>query len=138
MAEPPPGRRRISSGGAWEDVVGYSRAVRVGDLVVVAGTTAAADGGGAVGGDDAAAQTREALRRIALALEQAGASLDDVVRTRLYVTDMDRWAEVVRVHERVVAAVRPAATLVEVSRLIDPALLVEIEVDAVVGSADAG
>ena len=118
--------------------MGYSRAVRVGDLVVVAGTTAAADGGGAVGGDDAAAQTREALRRIALALEQAGASLDDVVRTRLYVTDMDRWAEVGRVHGEVFAAVRPAATLVEVSRLIDPALLVEIEVDAVVGSADAG
>lgn len=126
------GRIRVSSAGPWEDVVGYSRAVRVGDLVVVAGTTAAAAGGGAVGGDDVAAQTREALRRIAGALEQVGAQLSDVVRTRIYVTDIDRWSEVGRVHGEVFASVRPAATMVEVSRLIDPALLVEIEVDAVV------
>jgi enamine deaminase RidA (YjgF/YER057c/UK114 family) len=125
-------RSRVSSGGAWEDVVGYSRAVRAGNLVFVAGTTAAAPGGGAVGGDDAAAQTREALRRITLALEQVGAALSDVVRTRLYVTDIGRWPEVGRVHGEVFADVRPAATLVEVSRLIDPALLVEIEADAVV------
>ena len=124
-------RIRLSSGGAWEDVVGYSRAVRAGNLVFVAGTTAAAPGGGAVGGDDAAAQTREALRRIAVALEQVGASLSDVVRTRLYVTDIGRWPEVGRVHGEVFADVHPAATLVEVSRLIDPALLVALEADAV-------
>ncbi|SDR99464.1 Enamine deaminase RidA, house cleaning of reactive enamine intermediates, YjgF/YER057c/UK114 family [Friedmanniella luteola] len=128
------GRRLVSSGGPWEDVVGYSRAVRVGDLVLVAGTTAAADGGGAVGGDDVAAQTREALRRVALALEQAGARLSDVVRTRIYVTDIDRWPEVGQVHGEVFADIRPAATMVEVSRLIDPALLVEIEADAVVAA----
>jgi enamine deaminase RidA (YjgF/YER057c/UK114 family) len=127
-------RTRVSSGGRWEDVVGYSRAVRVGDLVVVAGTTAAAEGVGAVGGDDPAAQTREALRRIAEALDQAGARISDVVRTRIYVTDIDDWAEVGRVHGEVFADVRPAATMVEVSRLIDPALLVEIEVDAVVAA----
>ena len=125
-------RRLVSSGGPWEDVVGYSRAVRVDALVFVAGTTAALEGGGAVGGDDPAAQTHEALRRIALALEQAGAGLADVVRTRIFVTDITCWPEVGRVHGEVFAAVRPAATLVEVSRLIDPALLVEIEADAVV------
>ncbi|CAA9303381.1 MAG: RidA/YER057c/UK114 superfamily, group 6 [uncultured Friedmanniella sp.] len=135
MAEPAQGRTRISSGGAWEDVVGYSRAVRVGDLVVVAGTTAAAEGGGAVGGDDPAAQAREALRRIARALEQAGSGIADVVRTRVYVTDISRWTEVGRVHGEVFADVRPASTMVEVARLIDPALLVEVEVDAVVPPA---
>ncbi len=102
--------------------------------MVVAGTTAAAEGGGAVGGADPAAQTREVLRRIAGALEQAGSSLADVVRTRIYVTDITRWAEVGRVHGEVFADVRPASTMVEVSRLIDPALLVEIEADAVVSA----
>lgn len=136
MVATPPDRTRVSSGGPWEDAVGYSRAVRVGDLVVVSGTTAAAEGGGAVGGDDPAAQTREALRRVAVALEQLGASLADVVRTRIYVTDISRWAEVGRVHGEVFADVRPVATMVEVSRLIDPALLVEVEVDAVVPPAD--
>jgi len=104
----------------------------VGSLVFVAGTTAAAEDGGAVGGDDAGAQTREALRRIGLALARVGAGFDDVVRTRLYVTDIGRWAEVGAAHAEVFAGTRPAATMVEVSRLIDPALLVEIEVDAVV------
>ncbi len=98
----------------------------------VAGTTAAAPGGGAVGGDDVGAQTREVLRRIAEALEQAGACLEDVVRTRVFVTDISRWEDVGRVHAEVFAAIRPAATMVEVRRLIDPALLVEIEADAVV------
>ena len=138
MTAHPGDRTRVSSGGAWEDAVGYSRAVRVGDLVVVAGTTAAAGGGGAVGGDDIAAQTREALRRVEAALVQAGSGIADVVRTRLYVTDISRWPEVGRVHGEVFAAVRPAATMVEVSRLIDPALLVEIEVDAVVPPAVGG
>jgi enamine deaminase RidA (YjgF/YER057c/UK114 family) len=125
-------RQRISSGAAWEPVVGYSRAVRVGPHVAVSGTTAAAEGGGAVGGDDPAAQTREALRRVALALEQAGARLEDVVRTRIYVTDISRWEEVGRVHGEVFGDIRPATSMVEVSRLIDDALLVEVEADAVV------
>ena len=125
-------RQRVSSGARWEPVVGYSRAVRAGSWVCVAGTTAAAEGGGAVGGDDVAAQTREALRRVRAALEQLGAGLEDVVRTRLYVTDIDRWEEVGRVHGEVFGAIRPASTLVEVSRLVDAALLVEVEADAVV------
>ena len=125
-------RQLVSSGAAWEPLVGYSRAVRVGAWVSVAGTTAAADGGGAVGGDDVGAQAREALRRIAVALEQVGARLEDVVRTRMYVTDIDRWEEVGRVHGEVVGTIRPASTMVEVRRLIDPTLLVEVEADAVV------
>ena len=125
-------RQLVSSGAAWEPVVGYSRAVRVGPWIAVAGTTAAAEGGGAVGGDDAAAQAREALRRIAAALEEAGASLAHVVRTRIYVTDISRWEEVGRAHGEVFGRIRPASTMVEVSRLIDPALLVEVEADAVV------
>jgi len=131
-------RQRVGSGGPWEEQVGYSRAVRVGSLVFVAGTTAAAEGGGAVGGDDAGAQAREALRRIGLALARVGAGFDDVVRTRLYVTDIGRWAEVGAAHAEVFGGIRPAATMVEVSRLIDPALLVEIEVDAVVVEGPAG
>ena len=125
-------RQLVSSGAAWEPVVGYSRAVRVGPWVCVAGTTAAADGGGAIGGDDIAAQTREALRRIALALEQVGAGLQDVVRTRMFVTDIDRWQDIGRVHGEVFGTIRPATSMVEVSRLIAPALLVEIEADAIV------
>jgi len=126
-------RRLVSSGAVWEPLVGYSRAVRVGPWVAVAGTTAAAEGGGgAVGGDDAGAQAREALRRIAAALAQVGAGLEHVVRTRMYVTDIGRWEEVGRAHGEVFAEVRPVTSMVEVSRLIDPALLVEIEADAYV------
>ena len=125
-------RQLVSSGAVWEPVVGYSRAVRVGPWVSVAGTTAAAEGGGAVGGSDVAAQTREALRRIAVALEQVGSGLQDVVRTRMFVTDISRWQEVGRVHGEVFADIRPATSMLEVSALIDPALLVEIEADAVV------
>jgi enamine deaminase RidA (YjgF/YER057c/UK114 family) len=125
-------RRLVSAGTVWEAGVGYSRAVRAGQWVSVSGTTAAAEGGGAVGGDDIEAQTREALRRIATALEQLGARIDDVVRTRVFVTDIDRWAEVGRAHAAVFGSIRPATSMVEVSRLIDPALLVEIEADAVV------
>ena len=125
-------RQLVSSGAVWEPVVGYSRAVRVGSWVSVAGTTAAADGGGAVGGDDIAAQTREALRRIVLALEEVGAGVQHVVRTRMFVTDISRWEEVGRVHGEVFRDVRPAASMLEVSALIDPALLVEVEADAVV------
>ena len=122
----------VSSGAVWEPVVGYSRAVRVGPWVSVAGTTAAAEDGGAAGGDDIAEQTREALRRIAAALEQVGSSLQDVVRTRIFVTDISRWEEVGRAHGEVFADLRPAASMIQVAALIDPALLVEIEADAIV------
>jgi enamine deaminase RidA (YjgF/YER057c/UK114 family) len=125
-------RQLVSSGAIWESVVGYSRAVRVGSWVSVAGTTAAAEGGGAIGGADVGAQAREALRRIAAALEQAGAGLQDVVRTRIFVTDISSWQEVGRAHGEFFGSIRPATSMVEVSRLIDPALLVEIEADAVV------
>ncbi|WP_432485887.1 RidA family protein [Kineococcus esterisolvens] len=128
------GRVLVSSGAVWEPLVGYSRAVRVGNHVWVAGTTAAGPDGRAAAGTagDAAAQTREALRRVEAALAQAGASLADVVRTRLHVTDISRWEEVGRAHGEYFAGVRPAATMVQVAALIDPSLLVEVEVDAVV------
>lgn len=125
-------RQLVSSGAEWEPIVGYSRAVRVGSHVCVAGTTAALTGGGAVGGDDIGAQAREALRRLALALDEVGASVHDVVRTRMFVTDISRWEEVGRAHGEVFGDIRPATSMVEVSRLIDPALLVEIEADAIV------
>lgn len=114
----------VSSGSEFESTVGYSRAVRVGPHVVVAGTT----GSGPV--DDIAAQTREALRRIEIALNEAGVALGEVVRTRIYVTDIARWREVAAVHSEVFGEIRPAATMVEVAALIAPELLVEIEVDA--------
>jgi len=125
-------RQLVSSGAVWEEVVGCSRAVRVGPWVSVAGTTAALPDGGVVGPGDPAEQTAEALRRIASALGQAGASLADVVRTRMHGTDISRWEEVGRAHGEVFGAIRPATSVVEVSALIDPALLVEVEADAVV------
>ncbi|WP_432501632.1 RidA family protein [Kineococcus arenarius] len=137
MSEQQPGGRvLVSSGAVWEPLVGYSRAVRVGAQVWVAGTTAAGPDGRAVAGTagDPAAQTREALRRVRAALEQAGARLSDVVRTRLLVTDISRWEEVGRAHGEFFADVRPATTMVEVSALIDPSLLVEVEAEAVVTS----
>jgi enamine deaminase RidA (YjgF/YER057c/UK114 family) len=112
----------ISSGTEFEAAVGYSRAVRVGPLVAVSGTTGA--------GQDLAAQTREALRRIEAALNEAGAELSDVVRTRIFVTDIKCWREVATVHAEVFGRIRPAATMVEVAALITPELLVEIEADA--------
>jgi enamine deaminase RidA (YjgF/YER057c/UK114 family) len=120
----PPRRTLISSGSQFEAIVGYSRAVRVGPLVVVSGTTAPAASG------DISGQTREALRRIKIALNEAGAALSDVVRTRIYVTDISRWREVAAVHAEVFDQIRPAATMVEVAALIEPGLLVEIEADA--------
>ncbi|MGO8874037.1 MAG: RidA family protein [Acidimicrobiales bacterium] len=125
-------RQQVSSGSRWEPIVGYSRAVRVGSWVSVAGTTATDQGGRAVGGDDIAEQTRESLRRIKAALEEVGARLEHVVRTRIFVTDINRWEEVGRAHGEFFDAIRPVTSMVEVSRLIDPVLLVEIEADAVV------
>ena len=115
-------RELVSSGAPWEPVVGYSRAVRVGKWVSVAGTTAAEPDGGAVGGQDVAEQTREAIRRIAEALEQVGSNLQHVVRTRMFVTDINRWKEVGRAHGEFFADIRPASSIVQVSALIDPAL----------------
>jgi enamine deaminase RidA (YjgF/YER057c/UK114 family) len=126
------GRQLISSGSVFEPLVGYSRAVRVGPWVLVAGTTASEGDGRAVGGEDAAAQAREALRRIAVALEQAGAGLHHVVRTRMFVTDISRWREIGAAHAEVFGDIRPAASMVQVSALIDPSLLIEIEADAFV------
>jgi enamine deaminase RidA (YjgF/YER057c/UK114 family) len=125
-------RRTIASGARWEPVVGYARAVRVGALVVVSGTTATDDHGRIVGVGDAGAQTRRALENIRAALELAGARLADVVRTRMFVIDIGRWEEIGRVHGEYFGAIRPATTMVEVRRLIDPDMLVEIEADAVI------
>jgi enamine deaminase RidA (YjgF/YER057c/UK114 family) len=124
-----PSVQRWGSGGPWEQAVGYSRVVRAGDHVYVAGTTAIVEGR-VVGVGDAAEQTRVVLDIIARALEQAGSSLTDVVRTRMFVVDIDDWEAVGRIHGMVFGDVRPVATLVEVSRLVDPGLLVEMEVDA--------
>ena len=117
-------RRNVSSASPWEDQVGYSRAVRIGKHVAVAGTTAPGDG--------AYAQAKAALAKIGDALREAGASFEDVVRTRMFVTDISRWQEVGAVHAEVFGDIRPVATMVEVSALISPDLLVEIEVDAYV------
>ena len=125
-------RRRVSTGTPWETSVGYSRAVRVGRAVYVAGTTATNDEGRVVGDGDAYAQALQVLDNIERALERAGACRQDVVRTRIYVTDIDRWEEVGRAHGEFFRDVRPATTLVEVSRLVDPEMLVEIEADALI------
>ena len=128
-------RKNISTGSKWEPIIGYSRAVRVGNAVYVSGTTASDASGALVGLNDPAAQTRQCLKNIEAALKQAGATLKDVVRTRLYVTDISAWEAYGRVHGEVFGEIRPATAMVEVNNLISPEMMVEIEADAVIGGA---
>ena len=123
-------RQRISSGAKWESIVGYSRAVRAGNRIYVTGTTALGDDGEIVGIDDAYEQARQCLRNIEKALQRLGAGLEHVVRTRMFVTDISRWEEYGRAHGEFLREVMPATTMVEVSRLIDERMLIEIEADA--------
>ena len=128
-------RQNVKGNSPYEPVVGYSRAVRVGNTVHVAGTTATGEDGQIVGKDDPYAQAIRCFENVEKALHEAGANFRDVVRTRMYVTDISRWEAVGRAHGQVFRNIRPAATMVEVSRLVDPDMLVEVEVDAVVGEA---
>jgi enamine deaminase RidA (YjgF/YER057c/UK114 family) len=125
-------RRNISSGVPWEKTVGYSRAVRMGNVIEVAGTTAVDETGAVIGLDDPYRQAKYALEKIGRALGEAGAGFGDVIRTRIFVTDISRWEEVGRAHGEVFSEVRPASTLVQVASLVRPDLLVEIEATAVV------
>jgi len=123
-------RKNIHSGAPWESVVGYCRAVRVGPHIFVSGTAPVGDDGEVVGHGDAYAQARRCIEVIEKALGQVGAGLEHIVRTRMFVTDIERWPEVARAHQEAFGQVMPATTMVQVSKLIDPAMLVEIEADA--------
>lgn len=127
-------RQNISSGGPWEEVVGYSRAVRIGNIVAVSGTTAAQPDGSVYGGDDAYQQAYRAFEIAERALREAGAAREDVIRTRMFVTDITRWEEFSRAHGDFFREARPASTMVEVRRLMTPEMLIEVEVDAVLSA----
>ena len=123
-------RQRISSGAKWESIVGYSRAVKVGNRIYVTGTTALGEDGEIVGIGDGYEQARQCLRNIESALNRLGAGLEHIVRTRMFVTDISRWEDYGRAHGQILKEVMPATTMVEVKALIDPRMLIEIEADA--------
>lgn len=127
-------RINISSGAKWEDIIGYSRAVKIGNIIEVAGTTAIDENGNVVGANDPYEQTKFIFEKIEKALASAGASLRDVVRTRMFTTDISQWEQIGRAHGEFFREVKPAASMIEVKGLIDPELLIEIEVTAVLSS----
>ena len=127
-------RKNIKSGAPWEPLVGYSRAVRVGNFIAVSGSAAIGDDGELVGAGDAYLQAQRCIEVIRIALERAGGELQHVVRTRMYVTDIERWSEIARAHQEAFGDIAPATSMVEVTRLIDPEMLVEIEADAIVNN----
>lgn len=124
-------RTNYSSGGKWEDIVGYSRAVKVGNIIEVSGTVASDDTGNVVGENDAYMQTQFAISKIQRALEQAGASLSDVVRTRLFITDVGRWDEYIKAHREAFADIKPCCSVIEIKALVGPDYLVEVEATAI-------